>query len=263
MNKLYFGFVRVLAKIIFPRRKMVWQEGVETSSEPAIFVSNHSGIAGPVAVELYFKLPKRIWLTSAMVNKENGVNYFFHDMMLGRSAKNKKKTRRSAKLVMNLISPLLINNDRFLLVNKATMSLKDTFANSLATLDSGKNLVIFPEKHLRYGKYINTFHRGFVDIARLYAKRTGKALKIYPMYIGGDTHSINIGEPIVYDVANDRHSEADRVCEYLQGAIEQLGASLPPHKVIPYVPDAFYEYYAEYEDDEVGFYNFVNQPYTE
>ena len=263
MGKAYYTFVKQIARVIFPKRKMVWEEGVVADENPAIYICNHSGISSPVAVELYFNLPKRVWITCAMLNKETGVNYFFHDMMLGRSAKNPKKLRHLTKYVIALIRPLIYKNNKYIVVNKAGRDIRNTIEETLSTLNDGKNVIIFPEKHFKYGKFINSFHHGFVDVARLYCKRTGKPLNFYPMYIGGDNNSINIGKPIAYDLNNKRPEEAKRICEYLQQSIEEIGASLPDHNVIPYVPEAFYEYYPEYIDDEEGFYQFVNQPYSE
>ncbi len=116
---------------------------------------------------------------------------------------------------------------------------------------------------MKYGKFINRFHHGFVDVASLYCKRTGKSINFYPMYIGCDTNSIKIGKPISYDITNVRLEEALWICDYLQLGIKDLSASLPLHKVVTSVPEALYEYYGEYTDDEIELYEFVNQPYSE
>lgn len=262
-RKIYYAIVNAIARLVFKKRKVVLQEGVELCDEPAVFVSNHSGILGPVVLQKYLKVPKRIWVTSGMVSKENSVNYFFHDMLVGRASKNKKKTRKTAKLMVSLVQPLLNKNDRFIVVNKSSKNLMTTFKQSIQTLEQGKNLVIFPEKHKRYGKFINSFHNGFVNVAKLWHNKTGKSLKFYPVYVGADLKTINIGEPVCYDATNEKKIEAERICNVLQERIEKIGESLPKHKTIPYVPQTFYDFYGEYEDDEIGFFNFVNQPYSE
>ncbi len=259
---MYFKFVSFIAGLIWRKRKVVTQSEID-NIEPAVYICNHSGILGPVVNVKYFNKPKRIWLTCAMIDKVSGPNYFFHDMMLGRGSKNPKKTRRLAKFVFKLIYPLIHNNKRFIIVNKSSRDIIKTFNESVDTLKSKQNIIIFPELHERYGKYINTFYRGFVTLGKYYYNETGKKLKFYPMYVPNGIRTINIGDPIEYNPDNNKKDEANRICEYLQEQIEQIGASLEEHKVIPYVPSDFYKYYGEYEFDEIGFFEFVNQPYSE
>lgn len=261
-NKIYFSFVSLIASLIYKKRKLVLPNDFN-KDEPSVFVANHSGIIGPVMCVKYFNLPKRIWLTSAMINKECGPNYFFHDMMLGRSSKNPKSTRRSAKMIFKLIYPLIYKNKRFIIVNKSNRGILNTFNESVEALKSMQNLIIFPESHERYGKYINKFHKGFTSMGKYYYKKTGKLLKFYPMYIPNGINTINVGKPIVYDPCNDPKLESEKICLYLQSQIEQIGSSLPKHEIIPYVSEDFYKFYGEYEFDEMAFYDFVLKPYSE
>ncbi len=262
-REIYYGIVNFIAGFIYKKRKVVFSDGSSNPSEPAIFIANHSGILGPVVMQKYLKVPKKVWVTSGMTSKANSTNYFFHDMLVGRSSENKKKTRKTAKLIVNLVQPLIKKNKRFIVVNKSSKALLNTFKESLNTLISGKSLVIFPEKHLRYGKYVHSFHQGFVDIARLYYNKTGKNISFYPVYIGNKLKTINVGEPVKFDEKLKRKEAGEKISLELQDRIEKLGASLPEHEVIPYVPQSFYEFYPEYEDDEIGFFNFANQPYSE
>lgn len=88
-------------------------------------------------------------------------------------------------------------------------------------------------------------------------------MQFYPMYVGNQLKTIDVGTPITYDPTNDSAVERTRVADYLRDSINDIGASLPKHTVIPYVPQIFYDYYGEFEKDEAAYWAFADQKYSE
>ncbi len=262
-RSIYYGIVYFVAGIIWRRRKIVYEGGQLDTDKPSVYCSNHAGILGPVIMCRYFKIKKKIWITGEMVKKESGANYFFHEMLSGRAAKNPKKFRKSAKMMFNLIYPMLYKNKRFIVVHKTDKRIIETFKETVSALEAGYNVVIFPEKRKKYGEFVTTLQYGFTKLGEYYYKKTGKSLDFYPTYIPNGLKTINIGKPITYDGNNNSSEERKKVYDYLQVNIERIGSSVPKHKVIPYKDEAFYEYYPEFVDDELAFAEFLSVPYSE
>ncbi len=253
-NKRYYNVVKTIAKLVYPKRIVQYQEKI---SEPAVFIANHSGILGPVVAELYIDLPKRIWTISDLLNRETASNYAFHDFYNGRSKKNKSLWRIISSLTITFFRPIFDGNENYILVNRSNMRIKDTFSESIAALENGQSVLIFPECHRRHNEFINELSDGFISIARLYHSKTGKDLKFYPTYMPKNIRVICIGKPIIYNSDNNKIEEKKRVVKELKNAITELATQLRPHETIPYVQETFYEYYPEFVDDDLAYWKFL------
>ena len=155
-----------------------------------------------------------------------------------------KVLRPLFKLVSYIIAPLsvlIFNNARTIAVYKDNRILS-TFRESIAKLQTEKNIVIFPEYDKIYNNIIYNFQEGFVDIARLYYKRTGKELSFVPLYIAPKLKKMYLGKPIKFSAYTPIAEERRRICEYLMNEITDIAISLPEHTVIPYrnIPKKLY-----------------------
>ena len=101
-------------------------------------------------------------------------------------------------------------------------------------LDEGNSLVIFPEYNKIYNHILYDFQDRFIDLARRYYKKTGKALVFVPMYIAPRLRQTYLGKPIRFDPAAPIDRERARVKQELMDAITAIAESLPEHTVIPY-----------------------------
>jgi hypothetical protein len=140
------------------------------------------------------------------------------------------------KLLSYVITPLsvcIFNNAHTIPVWHDTR-LVTTFRESMRRLSEGNRLVIFPEKDEPYNKILYAFQDRFIDLAKMYYKRTGRALQFAPMYIAPALKTAYLGEPIAYDPAAPIASERARICAYLQEEITRIARSLPEHTVVPY-----------------------------
>ncbi len=259
-NKTYYDVIKLIAKIVYPRRDVKYKEEI---IEPAIFISNHSGILGPVAAELYIDLPKRIWTIADLLNKETASNYIFHDFYNGRSKRSKKLWRIISRLTMLILRPIFDGNENYIFVNRSNMRIKETFNESITALIEGKSVVIFPECHRKYNEFINEFSDGFVSLARLYYSKTGKDLKFYPTYMPKNIRVICVGQPVIYDSNNNKNEEKKRIVEELKEKITALAVELGPHETIPYVQNEFYQFYPEFIEDDLAYWKFLSHNESE
>ena len=155
-----------------------------------------------------------------------------------------KVLRPLFKLVSYIIAPLsvlIFNNARTIAVYRDNRILS-TFRESIAKLQSGNNIIIFPEQDKKHNHIVYDFQEGFVDIARLYYKRTGKELSFVPLYIAPKLKKMYLGKPIKFCAETPIAEERRRICDYLMNEITDIAEGLPEHTVIPYrnIPKKLY-----------------------
>ena len=94
--------------------------------------------------------------------------------------------------------------------------------------------MIFPEHHVPRNNIICEFQDRFIDVAKLYYKRTGKALAFVPQYLAPSLKTMYLGKPIRFQPDAPLEEERRRICEYLMEQVTQMAQALPKHIVVPY-----------------------------
>jgi len=95
-------------------------------------------------------------------------------------------------------------------------------------------VVIFPEHDVKYNHIVYDFQDKFIDIAKLYYKKTGKELSFVPMYIAPKLKKLFLGKPVPFNAAEPMDAERSRICNYLMDEITAIAEALPEHTVVPY-----------------------------
>ena len=109
-----------------------------------------------------------------------------------------------------------------------------TFKKTISALCDGAQVVIFPEHNVKHNHIIYDFQDKFIDLARIYSKKTGEKLPFVPMYIAPDLGKMCLGEPTYFDPAAPMETERNRIRDHLMDQITALACALPEHTVIPY-----------------------------
>ena len=196
-------------------------EKIDDVKKPRIFVCNHLSNSDGLVLD--------------KVLKEKSDPYF----IAGAKLSNDPTTNLGTMIVKNIqIKP-----------NSAD---KEAITKIVKALRSGEDVVIFPEGPEKYNHIVNQFQDGFVDIARLYYRRTGKLLKFVPLYIAPKLKKAYLGKPIRFSPELSGKRERSRICEYLMQEISGIAFSLPQHTVIPYsnIPKSKYPTNIPCEVDE-------------
>ena len=135
-----------------------------------------------------------------------------------------------------LIAPLaacIFTNARTVAVYRDNRALS-TFKESVRHLSAGHNLLIFPEKDEKFNHILYRFQENFIDVAKLYYKKSGVPLTFVPMYIAPKLRSAYLGTPTVFDPTAEISEERHRIASYLAKEITRLACGLPRHTVVPY-----------------------------
>lgn len=208
--------------------------------EPCIVVGNHSQIHGPIICELFFPEKFKIWCAGAMMHLKDVPQYAFSDFW----SQKPKYTHPYYKLCSYLIAPLstfLFNQAHTIAVYRDARILS-TFKKTVRALQDGENVIIFPEHDQKHNHIVYAFEENFVDVARLYQKRTGTAPLFVPMYIAPRLHRICFGTPIRFSPDAPIAEERTQICHHLMQEITDMAEALPLHTVIPYrnIPKKYY-----------------------
>lgn len=229
-TSLIYRIIRFFVWLFSPKFKT---EGTENLPDgPCVIVGNHSQMYGPIAGELFFPGPHYIWCAGQMMHWKEVPDYAYTDFWSFKP----KAVRWFFRLCSYLITPLAVcifNNAHTIPVYHDTR-LITTFRESIARLQEGNRMIIFPEYNRKYNNILYDFQDKFIDLARFYYRKTGQELSFVPLYIAPERAAMYLGKPIRFQAGVPIEGERRRICSYLMEAITDMAVSLPEHRVIPY-----------------------------
>lgn len=233
-----FKFVRFWVRLIYGKAEI---EGIENIPQKnAIIVANHTQMNGPISAELFMPDNCYIWCAGQMMATKEVPQYAFTDFW----SQKPKWTHPFYRLLSYIIAPLascLFNNARTIAVYRDKRIIS-TFRQTVNMLKDGNNVLIFPEKDEKHNNILYKFQENFIDIAKMYYKKTGTELEFVPMYIAPELKKMYVGKPIKYNSDNNIAYERSRIAESLSEAITEIARALPEHTVVPYrnIPKKYY-----------------------
>ena len=207
---------------------------------PCVVVANHCQLHGPITSELYFPAPRVTWCAGQMMELKEVPGYAFQDFW----SQKPKRSHWYYKLCSYAMAPLA----SYIFTHADTIAVRhdarilSTFKKTVAALQEGNNVIIFPEHDVKCNHIIYEFQDRFVNVAKHYYRKSGKALPFVPMYIAPKLKTAVIGEPIYFDPERPMDEERERICNELKNSITALGEALPLHTVVPYrnIPKKLY-----------------------
>lgn len=237
-SRASFRVIRSLIRLFYGKIEVV---GADTlPKEHAIIVGNHSQLHGPLVGELFLSPDIHIWCAGQMMELRDVPAYAFSDFW----SQKPKWTHPFYRVLSYLITPLsvcLFTNAKTVAVYHDSRVIS-TFKETVRLLSEQKNILIFPEKDEKLNNILYRFQENFVDVAKLYYKKTGVELTFYPLYVAPKLRKAFVGKGVRFDASADIAQERKRIVSYLTEEITSFARSLPRHTVIPYrnVPKKHY-----------------------
>ena len=225
-----FRLVRGLVEFFYPNTKVAGLENLP--KEPCIIVGNHTQMNGPIIGEIHFPGERYTWCAGQMMKLKDVPAYAYQDFW----SQKPKSSRWFYKLLSYIIAPLaacIFSNARTIPVYHDAR-LVTTFRITLQKLREGANIIIFPEHDVKYNHILYEFQDKFIDVAKLYYKRTGQELCFVPMYVAPKLKTAYLGQPIRFCADAPIKEERERICCYLMDEITEIACNLPRHTVVPY-----------------------------
>lgn len=197
--------------------------------EPIVYLCNHSQLYGPVAGMLYCPGYTRPWSISELCcDVQEATAYVKRYTLKGVNWADRTKTRVARFLAAKVLH--LMQKVRSIPVFRhKPRELMNTFRQSVEALQSGANLLIFPEDPdtdpdspgYKPGRPPELF-RGFPMLAQVYYNRTGKRCRFMPMLCHKDGRTVSFGTEILYDPENDPIAERDRIVQETYDQMQAL-----------------------------------------
>ncbi len=213
-----FRFLRRFLQVVRPKFKTEWEEAF--IDEPCVFIGNHCGALGPIDMVSTFPLCEecKAWMNHDMVEPKLLPAYVRQDYWWKPGCKMEWLYTRTIPYIAAAIIPPVLRRAPTILVYH-DMRVMTTMRQSLRWLKDGKHLIIFPEQPSGYGSHHNWINTGFLQIAPMYYKATGKALRFYPVHIDYKEHVYRIAKPIAFDPERTLEEQTEEIAAVLAAGL--------------------------------------------
>lgn len=206
-----FCFIRGIIKKVSKKPKII----NKNSSLPkqAIYISNHSAANGPLKLNLFFPVKVVFWGVHNMLEGYKIRRRYLIDVFYDQKLHYGKWKSWLIGTLFAIISGYIYDNasviptytdSRFLL----------TIRKSISTLESGKNILIFPEDSSDgYHDILQKYYKGFAVLSEMYYKKTKIDLPVYPVYFSKKKRKMIIGTPLYVNELLQSGKSHDMIAE--------------------------------------------------
>ena len=221
VTKIVIGILRP-----FNRHRMVNLDHIRQDSEnPLVFLGNHAEIYGPIASALCFPVPVRFWVISHMMGRSRDVRAYLYENTFSKKTFLPVFVRRLLARLMGWLSVnVMCGLNAIPVYRDSPMKLRMTLRKSVEALENGDNLMIFPEHP--DGKYVkgsvSELSPGFLMLAEAWWKRSGKKLRILPVFANREKRTFTFGDEITYEPENGYAAEQERILQEARNQLLQL-----------------------------------------
>lgn len=200
--------------------------GVDNLPErgPAVFVSNHLGALGPIAVGASLPLRLHAWIHADMLDPRLASDYLRRDFVEGQLHLPSPFSYWLANAISKIHVPLL-RAIGCIPVYHNPDDLFETFRLSVDLLAQGKFILVFPEDpdltmDSRY--QMTPFKKGFARLGELVYERTKQILPFYPLAVHAQSLTVRVGKSIRYNPINNPVNERARIKNLLEHSIHEM-----------------------------------------
>ena len=209
---LWYRGMKQIMKIRYKQPKFIFLG--EQPKNGSIILSNHEGTDAPMALEIYCQFPVRMWGTHEM---NSGLVKMYKYQTRVYYHQKKHWNLHLARLFCLLASPL---TNLFYKGLKLISTYKDerflkTVKESYKALESGENIVIFPEKSPNgYEAELKDFYAGFLVLAQ-HCYKKGMDTPIYVSYYKKKERIYVFDQPILFSELKAKFEAREEMVKYL------------------------------------------------
>ena len=195
MGKRFYRFAVPLLRRCIPRVAVSWE--VPFDGESCIFICNHERAMGPLEMAINFPLREEsyIWIFADPLSRETTPAYVRQDHWWNEKGRLAPLWNAVIPPVVSVLLPPILRSVPHVPVYHDARA-ATTVRESLRLLQDGKNLVIFPEIPTGFGEHeTEKINEGWLAMLDLYARRTGRALKIWPVHLDMAAKTMTVRAP--------------------------------------------------------------------
>lgn len=209
------------------------QENVVLDRDTAcVFTCNHGEMYGPIVTNLFVPFSFRPWVINEMMDKTLTADYLYKYTFIRQRWLPDRLKYPFSRFVTPILSWIMESLDSIPVYRNTPSELIKTLRASSQAMEAGDNLLIFPENpndptqekegYLQDG--IGNFFYGFVAVAQIYERKTGKCAQFFPIYADKKRKLMRFGKPIRYNPDNTPKDEQLRISDYLRGEMLRMEA---------------------------------------
>ena len=221
MPKKMYKVLSSIIRGITPRMKTTWEEPFD--GEACVFVGNHAGAFGPIDMCVKFPLRDQCftWMNADVLDPKLVPAYVRQDYWWKPGCKLEPLYNATLPYMAAAVLPPILRLVPTVPVYH-DMRVMTTMRQSLRHLKEGHHLVIFPEQPSGYQSHHDWINTGFLQIAPMYYKATGKILKFYPVHLDYHKHTFKVAKPIAFDPERTLEEQTPELVEVLAKGLRGL-----------------------------------------
>ncbi len=194
----------------------------EPLDKGSIVLSNHEGTDAPMALELYYDAPMRMWGAHEM---NSGLRKMYSYQSKVYFHQKKHWNIHLARLFCLIASPLtnLFYSGFDLISTYHDARFAKTIRESITSLENGDNLIIFPEKSDKgYLPELEGFFSGFALLGEKCVKRNIDP-PIYVAYYRKSDNTYIFDKPVYYSELQKSGKSKEQIADLLRLRCNELG----------------------------------------
>lgn len=214
---------RVVKTILKPffKAKAVEFEG-EKFPDKCIIVSNHNNKKGPMVYEVSLPVFHASWGAYQMLGSYKDRFHYLRDVLYIQK-NGLSKARATSKAWFEALFSIFFYRGMKILPSYPDARLRKTLQYSMAMLDSGAAVSVYPEdSSAGYFDEMTKFFPGFVALAQAYYKKTGEDVPVFPVYWGRKNNKIMVGKPLYVQDMVKEGLDKEQIAERFKDEVNRL-----------------------------------------
>ena len=168
-----FLFSRFFVRLYIGR----WTADAAPPAEPAVYVCSHSNLLGPLATLCWLPVPARPWTFHMFLDRENCRTQYRDYTFSKRFGMPRTLAAAAAWGASGYVSALMRSMGA-IPVHRGTARIGTTFKESVAALQAGDSILIFPDVDYTDGSEgIGEIYDGFLLLERFWRKASARDRK--------------------------------------------------------------------------------------
>ena len=198
-----------------------WTAAVESPDGPAVYVCSHRNLSGPLATLCWLPFAPRPWVLHVFLERES-CRKQYRDYTFSRRFGMPGPLASLAAWASSGYVSRLMNSLGAVPVYRGMAQLGATFRESIAALQRGESLLIFPDvDYTSDSGGIGEIYEGFLLLERLWRKKAEEPLDFSPLRLDASARTITAGRTVRFNRDADWKEELVRVREALREEINR------------------------------------------
>ena len=218
MFKRSYRILRWLCKTFSRRMHTEWT--VPFDKEPCVFVVNHAGAWGPIDMCAKFELRDecRPWFNAAVMDPKEVPAYVRQDYWWKPGCALEPFFNATLPYIAAAVLPPILRSAPGVPVYHDARVMT-TMRQSVRLLKEGRYIIIFPEQPSGWRSHHTWINTGFLQLAVLYFRSTGRNLNFWPVHIDRKERKILVGAPVAMDVSVPLEDQKEALSEKLAAGL--------------------------------------------